>query len=327
MRIVNFAKLPTEKPNPRSKNIDRLPAEAILTLINKEDKRVPAAVGKVKKSIARGVNFMVNAVKKGGRIFFAGAGTSGRLGVLEAAECPPTFNTPPSLVQAVIAGGKRAVFRSQEGAEDRRQEAFRIFRKKLRKNDVLIGIAASGVTPFVAGALHAARKKKVPAVLIACNATSPLKGLVDCLIAPKVGPEVLTGSTRLKAGTATKLILNMLTVTSMVRLGKVYKNWMVDLQPKSKKLTARAVRIIAQLGTVPPEEARIYLHRAGKKVKPAILMARKKLDYKTAVKKLKKTSGFLEQALRSSTAGPSAALKKGTPPRAASRPPAGTAAP
>lgn len=304
MRMINFAKLPTEQPNLRSKSIDRLPVEAILALINEEDQKVPAAVGKVKKSIARGVNFIVNSIKSGGRIFFAGAGTSGRLGVLEAAECPPTFNTPPSLAQAVMAGGKRAVFRSQEGAEDRREESLRIFRKKLRPGDILIGIAASGVTPFVAGAFQAAREKKVPTILVACNASSPLKGLADCLISPKVGPEVITGSTRLKAGTAAKLILNMLTVTSMVRLGKVYRNWMVDLQPKSKKLTARAVRLIARLGEVTPEEAKNYLRKADKKVKPAILMARKKWTYSTAVRKLKKASGFLEQALRKPRASP-----------------------
>lgn len=316
MRNFHFSKLPTEKSNFRSRNIDRLPTSDILSIINQEDKKVPAAVDKVKKSIAGTVDCVVNSIRKGGRVFFAGAGTSGRLGVLEAAECPPTFNTPSSLIQAVMAGGKRAVFRSKEGAEDKKDAALRIFRKKLRKNDVVIGIAASGVTPFVRGALTAGREKGARTVLISCNIQSPLKGLVDHLIAPKVGPEVITGSTRLKAGTATKLVLNMITVASMVRLGKVYRNWMVDLQPKSAKLKARAVRIISKLGRVPEKQASRYLKKAGNRVKPAILMAREKLDYSAALLKLKSCSGFLEKALRkSSTATPCGDCEKPAPPR------------
>ena len=297
MGKINYAKLPTEQPNPKSKKIDRLTAAQIIALINQEDQTVPRAVGKVKRQIARGVKLIVSALKKGGSIFFAGAGTSGRLGVLEAAECPPTFNTRSSLVQAVMAGGKKAVFRSQEGAEDRGDEALRIFRRKLRRNDILIGIAASGVTPFVRGALQAAKEKAAGTLLVACNRTASLTHLADCLIAPKVGPEVITGSTRLKAGTATKLILNMLTVTSMIRLGKVYQNWMVDLQPKSKKLRARALRIIQRLGSVPPRKAEICLEDAKRNVKLAILMAKKGWDYPTAAAKLKSSSGFLRHAL------------------------------
>jgi N-acetylmuramic acid 6-phosphate etherase len=299
MKKINYAKLPTEQPNPRSRRIDTLPIRKILDIINSEDASVPKAVGKVKKKITQGVELIVSSFHDGGRLFFAGAGTSGRLGIIEAAECPPTFNTRPSLVQAVMAGGKRAVFRSKEGAEDQLDEGFKIFCGKLKKQDILVGIAASGVTPFVQGALKAAKFKGAPTILIACNSTPSLNNLVDCLIAPKVGPEIITGSTRLKAGTATKLVLNMLTVTSMVRIGKVYQNWMVDLQPKSKKLTARALRIIQQLGGVTPEKADYYLQKANKKVKLAILMAKKGLDYSSASKKLKKTSGFLEKALAS----------------------------
>ncbi len=298
MKKVDYSKLPTEQPNPRSKNIHRVPVEKILEIINFEDRSVPVAVGKVKKEIAHGVKIITASIQNRGRIFFAGAGTSGRLGVLEAAECPPTFNTPPSLIQAVMAGGKKAVFRSQEGAEDRHDIGLEIFKKKIKPHDVVIGIAASGVTPFVAGALQAAREKKAKTILIACNNASPFKKLTDCLISPKIGPEVITGSTRLKAGTATKLILNMLTVASMVRLGKVYQNWMVDLQPKSKKLTARALRLICRLGSVEHSEAEKYFEEAGKNAKVAILMAQKKWGRQKAEKRLQETSGFLEMALQ-----------------------------
>ena len=294
---IDFSKLPTEQPNPRSKKIHQLSIPEILSVMNKEDEGVPKAIRSVKPRIAKAVKMIVRSLKNRGRLFFAGAGTSGRLGFMEAAECPPTFNTPPLLVQAVMAGGRRAVFRSKEGAEDRREEALRIFQKKLRANDVLVGIAASGVTPFVQGALAAAKEKNAATILIACNTDSPLRGLVDCLIAPKTGSEIITGSTRLKAGTAAKLILNMLTVTSMIQLGKVYQNWMIDLQPKSKKLYARALRIIQEIGSVSNQEAEHYLGRAKKNVKVAIVMAKKKLDYQKASQKLKETSGFLEKAL------------------------------
>jgi N-acetylmuramic acid 6-phosphate etherase len=298
-RKIDFRRLPTEQNNSRSRKIDSLSVAKVLDLINKEDQSVPKAVAKVKKELEYGVRLMVQSVKKGGKIYFTGAGTSGRLGVLEAAECPPTFNTSPGLVNAVMAGGKRAVFRSQEGAEDRKDEALQIFRKKLKPKDIVIGIAASGVTPFVAGALQAAKEKKCKTILVACNNALPFKHFIDCLIAMKVGPEVITGSTRLKAGTATKLALNMLTVTSMIQLGKVYQNWMVDLQPKSKKLTARALRLIEHLGGVSESQAESYLRKANKKVKVAILMAQKNIDQKAAARALKKADGFLEKAINS----------------------------
>ena len=297
MKKISYSILPTEKPNRRSKHIDRLPIEKIVELINREDQKVPRAVSKVKKPIKIGVKMIVRTIKTGGKIYFAGAGTSGRLGVLEAAECPPTFNTSPSLIQAHIAGGKKAVFRSVEGAEDGQDDAYRFFKKKIKKQDLLVGIAASGVTPFVKGALEAARHTGAGTILIACNSSSPLKQTADCLISPKVGPEVITGSTRLKAGTATKMILNTLTVTSMIQLGKVYQNWMVDLQPKNKKLTARAVRMIELLGSVSSSEARSYLEKSKRNVKLAILMAKKGWDLKSASEKLKQKSGFLRDLL------------------------------
>ncbi|HTL47520.1 MAG TPA: N-acetylmuramic acid 6-phosphate etherase [Verrucomicrobiae bacterium] len=297
MKKIDYAKLLTEQRNPRTRNLDRLDTAGILRLMHHEDMSVPRAVWKVRKQVARGVDMVVAAVRAKGRVFFAGAGTSGRLGVLEAAECPPTFNTPPGLFQAVIAGGKKAVFRSQEGAEDREQEAFRIFSKKLRRGDLVIGIAASGVTPFVRGALRAARKKQNKTILVSCNKKTLPRELVDCLIVPETGPEVISGSTRLKAGTATKLVLNMLTAASMVRLGKVYENWMVDLQPKSKKLRSRALRIIQHLGEVSPREAENCLAESRRNVKVAILMAKKGWDYEQARSRLKETAGFLGKAL------------------------------
>ncbi len=299
MKKVNYGSLPTEQVNPRSRKIDLLSVSQILDLINREDQTVPAQVAKVKKQIARGVEIIVKSVRSGGRVYMVGAGTSGRLAVLESAECPPTFNTPPSLIQSLMAGGRRAVFRSQEGAEDRLEESYSILRKKLKKQDVVVGVAASGVTPFVLGAFKAAREKKAAAIMVSCNPDAPVRGLSDCLIAVRTGPEVIAGSTRLKAGTATKLVLNMLTVTSMVRLGKVYENWMVDLQPRSKKLKARAIRLIQHLGRVPEEKAGDFLLRARNRVKTAILMARTGWDRKKAAAALKKNSGFLKKTLNS----------------------------
>ena len=288
-----YAKIPTEKPNPRSNNIDRLPIAKVVKIINEEDQKVPRAIAQVERHVVRGVQLIVQSLKSGGRLFFVGAGTSGRLGILEAAECPPTFNTPPTLVQAVIAGGKKAVFRSVEVAEDKQANI------NARRKDIIVGIAASGVTPFVLGALQDAKSRGAKTILIACNAASPMKNKVDCLIAPKVGPEIITGSTRLKAGTATKLILNMLTVASMIQLGKVYKNFMVDLQPKNKKLTARALRIIEKLGNVSSNEAVKYLDRAKNNVKLAILMAKKGYGIEQATRELKQSSGFLRDLIHS----------------------------
>lgn len=297
MKKINYGKLLTEQSNPRSRKIDTLSIEKTLNLINLEDQTVPRTVAKSKKQIAQGVKLIVKALRNGGRVFFAGAGTSGRLGVLEAAECPPTFNTPPGLIQAFMAGGKKAVFRSQEGAEDRLDLALSIFTKKLRAHDIVIGVAASGVTPFVQGALMAAKNKKLNTILVTCSQSLDLKKWADCLIAVKTGPEVISGSTRLKAGTATKLVLNMLTVTSMVQMGKVFENWMVDLQPKSKKLHARALRLIQLLGKVSEKEAVRYLQTSGKQIKAAILMARTGLGKEEALSALKKNNGFLARTI------------------------------
>jgi N-acetylmuramic acid 6-phosphate etherase len=226
-----------------------------------------------------------------------GAGTSGRLGVIEAAECPPTFDTPPSLVQAVIAGGRRTVFRSAEGAEDDGPDGARQIRRRVRAGDVVVGIAASGVTPFVRGALKEARRRGAATALVTCNPQVPASA-ARVVIALAVGPEVLTGSTRLKAGTATKLALNTLTTASFARLGKVYGNRMVDLRPRSAKLRARALRLVVLLGRVSPREAERLLKASGASAKVAIAMARLGVDAKEARRRLKAAAGSLRTALK-----------------------------
>ena len=300
---MDYSKLPTEKQNPKTAALDTLSVEKILSLMNSEDESVPQAVKKANPQIAKAVRIVVSSLKKGGRLFFVGAGTSGRLGVIEAAECPPTFNTPPELVQAIMAGGKASVFRSREGVEDCGAEARQEIAKRIRKGDVVIGMSASGVTPFVQAALREARKHAARTILIACHPSSPLRSSVDCVIAPHVGPEVIAGSTRLKAGTATKLILNRLTVASMVQLGKVYGNWMVDLQPKSQKLKARGLRILGELSGVRGKRAEQLFSDAKGNVKLAILMARKNLSYPEACRALEKTGGSLRKALGRSLRG------------------------
>ena len=232
----------------------------------------------------------------GGRLFFLGAGTSGRLGVIEAAECPPTFHTTPSLVQAFIAGGRRAVFRSQEGAEDRGRDARALVRQRIHTGDVVVGIAASGVTPFVTDGLREAAKRGAGTILVTCNPRSTAPAHIR--IALSVGPEVLTGSTRLKAGTATKLVLNMLTLGAMVQLGKTYGNLMVDVRPTSKKLRARAVRIIQTLTRCSPRHAESVLQLARGRVKPAVVMLAQGLTYAAAKKQLAQHHGVLRRALQ-----------------------------
>ena len=297
MQRLRYDVLPTERPNPRSRRLDSLAPIEIVLLMNREDRGVAVAVGRVGREIARAVTLVVGALQSGGRLFFVGAGTSGRLGVLEAAECPPTFNTPPSLVQAIMAGGHDSVFRSREGAEDRAGEGKRAVARRVKAGDVVVGIAASGVTPFVRAALAEARRRRGRTVLVAMDRRSPLSRLADVVIAPRVGPEILTGSTRLKAGTATKMILNILTTAAFVRLGKVYGNWMVDLEPRSRKLRARAERLVQILGKVPRTKARRYLRAAGGRAKVAIVMARKNLSARAASRLLREAGGSLRRCL------------------------------
>ena len=292
---VRYERLATERVNPRSRSLDRLGPRAIATLMNREDRRAVAAVGRVAPAIAAGVERIVASLAHGGRLFFVGAGTSGRLGVLEAAECPPTFGTPRTLVQAIMAGGRASVFRSREGAEDDARAARRAVRARVRRGDVVVGVSASGVTPFVRAALAAASVRGAATILVACNAARAEGRAL--LIAPAPGPEVLAGSTRLKAGTATKLVLNTLTTASMTRLGKVYGNRMVDLQPRSAKLRARAERLVAEIAGVGSARARRALRGARGNVRVAIVMARRNLPANAAARALRAAGGSLRSVL------------------------------
>jgi N-acetylmuramic acid 6-phosphate etherase len=271
-----YDRLATERPNRASRDLDRLSSLRIARLMNREDQRAVRAVGRALPAVARAVDLITAALARGGRLFFVGAGTSGRLGVLESAECPPTFGTRPSLVQVIMAGGRRSVFRSQEGAEDDARAATRAVARRVRSGDVVVGVTASGVTPFVRAALARAHRHGAATILVACNparALGPTAGR-PLIIALRPGPEVLAGSTRLKAGTVTKLVLNMLTTASMVRLGRVYGNRMVDLQPRSRKLRQRAVGLVQELAGASRAAAGRALRSAGGSVRVAIVIAR-----------------------------------------------------
>jgi N-acetylmuramic acid 6-phosphate etherase len=294
---VRYDRLATERANPRSRDLDRLDARAIAALMNREDRMAVAAVGREGAAIAAAVDTVVAALAGGGRLFFVGAGTSGRLGVLEAAECPPTFGTRPGQVQAIMAGGRRAVFRSREGAEDDAGAAARAVRARVRRGDVVVGVSASGVTPFVRAALATARARGAATVLVQCN---PLRSRAAAGVVIRLlpGPEVLTGSTRLKAGTATKLVLNTLTTATMARLGKIHGNRMIDLQPRSAKLRARAERLVAEIAGVGVARARRALRAARGRVRLAIVMARRDLSPTAAARLLRASGGSLRAVLR-----------------------------
>lgn len=290
--------LPTEAINPDTLAIDKMAVRDIVDLINNEDRRVVTAVHRERERIAHGVEILTQALKKGGRIFLVGAGTSGRLGVVEAAEMPPTFGTPPELVQAIMAGGQEAVFRAREGVEDNFEEGARsVARLRVTKRDVIIGVSASGITQFVRGALTGGRKKGARIIFVTCWPGTELQNFVDLIIAPAVGPEVIAGSTRLKAGTATKMVLNMLTTISMIRVGKTYGNLMVDVKTGSEKLKDRARRIVAIVTGADPEEAGELLQQAKWNVKIAIVMKKAGVTYTQAVRKLKSADDSIREAL------------------------------
>lgn len=291
-----YAALPTEQANSNSRTLDRLSTRQLLRVMNREDAQVPRAVGRVLPQIERAIALIVAARRGGGRWWLIGAGTSGRFAVLEAAECPPTFNTPPSMVQAIMAGGPRAVFRSREGAEDDRTAAWQAVQRCVRAGDVVVGVSASGTTPFVETALASARRQGASTILLTCNRAASAGRTAQVVIAPSVGPEVLAGSTRLKAGTATKLILNMLTVATMVSLGKVHGNLMVDVRPTSAKLRARALRLIQTIAGVSVAEAARYLQASGGQTKTAILMAARRIDARAARALLARHDGILRKA-------------------------------
>ena len=295
-RAIQYSRLPTERRHPHSDALDRLSIPHLLRLMNREDAGVVRAVARALPQIARAVRLTARSLRRGGRLVFIGAGTSGRLGVLEAAECPPTFSTSPSLVQAIMAGGRGAVFRAREGAEDRAADARRQIERRLRAGDVAVGLTASGVTPFVAEALRIAARRGARTVLISAHPHPAIPAA--CRICLAVGPELLTGSTRLKAGTATKLALNMLTLGAMVRLHKTYGNLMVDVRPTSRKLTARAIGIIQSTARTSEPAAAAALRDARGRVKLAVLMAAEGLTLAAARRRLARAGGALRRALR-----------------------------
>jgi len=288
----------TEKRNRASENIDKLSTKQIVNLINSEDALVPAAVARQSKQIAAAVDVIVARFRKGGRLFYVGAGTSGRLGVLDAAECPPTFGVGPSLVQGIIAGGRRALVLAIEGAEDYVQDGAQTIRKKqVRASDVVIGLAACGMTPFVHGALKQARQIGAATIFVTCAPEAVGQIPAEIIINPVVGPEVITGSTRMKAGTATKLVLNTLTTGAMVKLGKVYGNLMVDLKATNEKLRDRSLRIVMEMTNLSRSGARRLLARAQGKVKAAIVMHFRRTNLSGALKILDECDQFLRKAI------------------------------
>ena len=290
--------LPTEAINPVSLAVDKAPVTDIIDMIVNEDRKVLAAVHKERERIAHGVGIVVQALKRGGRIIFIGAGTSGRLGVVEASEMPPTFGTAPSLVQAIMAGGQDAVFKAKEGVEDNYEEGARsIGRLRLGKKDVVIGVSASGMTPFVRGGLTRARKVGAKIIFVTCWPGSELQNFVDLQIAPAVGPEIIAGSTRLKAGTATKMVLNMLTTISMIKVGKTYGNLMVDVRTGSEKLKDRARRILSVTTGLSYDEADAVLKRAKWNVKAAIVMQKTGSTLPQALQRLKKADDLVRDAI------------------------------
>jgi N-acetylmuramic acid 6-phosphate etherase len=293
-----WQRLPTEAINRDTKDIDMMRTADIVSMISIEDRRVVRAVEREHVHIAAAVDLIAAALKAGGRLFFVGAGTSGRLGVLEAAEVPPTFGTPPTLVQAVIAGGFDAVFRAKEGAEDSFEDGVKGLSKlRVSRRDVVVGISASGITEFVRGALTRAKRAGATRIYVTCRPATDVRTLADVVVAPQVGPEVIAGSTRLKAGTATKMVLNMLTTIPMVRIGKTYGNLMVDVRTGSAKLKDRATRMVAMVAGISSEDAATLLPRAKWNVKTAIVMARTGASYAAARRRLREAGDSMRVAL------------------------------
>jgi len=299
-------KLSTEQRNPVSMDIDARTISEILAVINNEDKKVAFAIEKEIPYIAKAVELVVKGFVNGGRLIYVGAGTSGRVGVVDASECPPTYGVSFDMVQGLIAGGKRAMFRAVEGAEDKPERGARdINSKKIRKNDVVCGIAASMRTPYVIGAVKRAKERGAKTLYVTTNPRKNLElpeykelaDAVDVAICAEVGPEVVMGSTRMKSGTAQKLILNMITTTAMIHLGKVYENMMIDLQMTNKKLVERAKRVVMTITGVTYKEAELHLKKAKGRVKTALVMIKANVDYKEATSRLKKANGFVRAAI------------------------------
>lgn len=296
--MAELEQLVSEARNPNSMSIDLLPSQEVLRIMNREDALVPDAVARVIPQIAMAVDEIVRAFREGGRLIYIGAGTSARLGVLDASECPPTFSVPEGMVIGLIAGGPKAILHAVEGAEDDTEEGKRNLQEiSLSSKDVVVGIAVSGRTPYVVGALNYAQSIGAKTISLACNPHSTLADMADIAISPVVGPEVVTGSTRLKSGTAQKLVLNMLTTASMIRIGKTYENLMVDVTISNQKLHARAIRIIAEATGCAADVAEIHLAKSDNNVKLAILMILTGLEVAEAQAALLRHDGFLRKAL------------------------------
>jgi len=296
-----YADLSTEQPNPLSENLDRLSPLEFVDLMQAEDARALAAAGAVREACAELIEILADRLRRGGRLFYVGAGTSGRLGMLDAVECPPTFGTDPDRVQAILAGGFECLVRSVEGAEDREDEGARgVTERGVRALDLIVGITAGSTTPFVRGALARAKEAGAFTVLLTCHEAPEISPSPDRVVVLKTGPEVLTGSTRLKAGTATKLFLNRLTTGAMIRLGKVYKNRMVDLYLTCDKLRERAIRTAREFTGLSREEAVDLLERCGGSVKTAILVRKSGLAPDAAEAFLDRCGGSLRRAVEAS---------------------------
>jgi N-acetylmuramic acid 6-phosphate etherase len=296
--MTTLENLTTESRNPASEAIDRMSALEIVRLINAEDTAVAAAVGREAESIARAVELIADRLRRGGRLVYIGAGTSGRLGALDAAECPPTFNSPPTQVLGLIAGGERAMTRSIEGAEDHPEFAVADLKSiGLSAADALVGVATSGRTPYVIGGLEYARALGAATIALACNRDASLAAHADVAIAPIVGPEVISGSTRMKAGTATKMVLNMLSTGAMVLLGKTFGNLMVDLQTTNSKLVQRSRRIVAMLTGLSAADSDRLLAKCNGELKTAIVSQRLSVSAEEARRRLDGAGGHLRKAL------------------------------
>ena len=298
MNVVDLAKMETEKQNPNTMNLDEMSIKDALIIMNKEDRKVAEAIEEVIPEIEQAVAMIIQQLKKGGRLIYMGAGTSGRLGVLDAAECPPTFGTPKEMVVGLIAGGERAFTEAIEGSEDSFEMGKEdLVNLDLNENDVVVGLAASGRTPYVIGGLRYGNEINVPTIAVACNKDSEIGAVATIAIEASAGSEILTGSTRLKAGSTQKMILNMLSTLSMVGIGKVYKNLMVDVQPTNEKLVSRAENIVMKATDADRKTAKEKLQESGGKVKTAIIMILLDIDKDTAVEKLKETEGHIRKAL------------------------------
>ena len=296
--MVELQKIATEQRNPNTMNIDTLSTLDMVKLINQEDHRVAEAVGLVTDKIAQDVDVIAQRLGQGGRLIYCGAGTSGRLGILDAVECPPTYSTDPEMVQALMAGGYGAIFQAVEGAEDSKELGVEDMRGiGFREKDVLVGIAASGRTPYVLGCMEYAKQLGAPTISVTCCPGSALDSFADIGIAPAPGPEVVTGSTRMKSGTAQKMVLNMLSTGAMIKLGKVYGNLMVDVKPSNEKLVRRCVTIVCSAAECTEAEAVAALEQCGYRPKAAIVMVLRGVDADTANRMLEAASGRVAKVL------------------------------